>query len=138
MKRFKFPSPFTILYIIIIISAAATWLLPAGSFDTLSYNSEQKIFLVSGENSNKLPANQGTLDSLGLEIELSKFEEGKIRRPISIPNTYGEQDAAPQGLKEILFAPIKGIYESIDIVLFVLIIGGSLVFFNIQEHSTRE
>ena len=132
MKRFKFPSPFTVLYIIIIISAVATWLLPAGSFDTLAYDSDQKIFLVTGEKSVNLPGNQNTLDSLGLEMELSKFEEGKIRRPVSIPNTYNEQEASPQGLKEILFAPIKGIYESIDIILFVLIIGG---FIGVFQHS---
>lgn len=132
MKRFKFPSPFTVLYIIIIISAVATWLLPAGSFDTLAYDSEQKIFLVIGEESVNLPGNQTTLDSLGLQIELSKFEEGKIRRPISIPNTYNKQESSPQGLREILFAPIKGIYESIDIILFVLIIGG---FIGVFQHS---
>ncbi|OEK04890.1 YfcC family protein [Roseivirga misakiensis] len=132
MKRFKFPSPFSVLYIIIIISAIATWFLPAGSFDTLSYDSTQKVFLISGENASSLPANQQTLDSLGLNMELSKFESGKIRRPVSIPNTYLEQDASPQGFKEILFAPIKGIYESIDIILFVLIIGG---FIGVFQHS---
>ncbi len=132
MKRFKFPSPFTVLYIIIILSALATWLLPAGSFDTLAYDTDQKIFLVSGNTEAQLPAKQETLDSLGLNMELSKFEEGKIRRPISIPDTYNEQESVPQGLKEILFAPIKGIYESIDIILFVLIIGG---FIGVFQHS---
>ncbi|MFY0592257.1 YfcC family protein [Roseivirga sp.] len=132
MKKFKFPSPFTVLYIIIIISAIATWLLPAGSYDTLTYDSDKKIFLVSGENSSELPSNQQTLDSLGLKMEVSKFEGGKIRRPVSIPNTYNEQESVPQGFKEILFAPIKGIYESIDIILFVLIIGG---FIGVFQHS---
>lgn len=132
MKRFKFPSPFTVLYIIIILSALATWLLPAGSFDTLAYDADQKIFLVSGNSEGQLPAKQETLDSLGLNMELSKFEEGKIRRPISIPDTYNKQESAPQGLKEILYAPIKGIYESIDIILFVLIIGG---FIGVFQHS---
>ncbi|MBO3697600.1 YfcC family protein [Roseivirga sp. E12] len=132
MKRIKFPSPFTVLYIIIILSALATWLLPAGSFDTLAYDNDKKIFLVNGSNEVELPANQEVLDSLGLNMELSKFEEGKIRRPISIPNTYNEQDSAPQGLREILYAPIKGIYQSIDIILFVLIIGG---FIGVFQHS---
>lgn len=132
MKRFKFPSPFTILYIIIILSALGTWLLPAGSYDTLRYNADAKTFVVDGSSQANLPATQATLDSLGLKMELSKFESGKIRKPVSIPNTYNELEAAPQGLKEILFAPIKGITESIDVILFVLIIGG---FIGVFQHS---
>lgn len=132
MKRFKFPSPFTVLYIIIILSALGTWLLPAGSYDTLSYDGEAETFVVDGESQANLPATQATLDSLGLKMELSKFEGGKIRRPVSIPNTYNELESAPQGLKGILFAPIKGITESIDIILFVLIIGG---FIGVFQHS---
>lgn len=135
MRKFKFPSAYTTLYIIIIISALATWLMPAGSFDTLSY-SEEGQFIVEGNRSAILPATQETLDSLGLQMELSKFEEAKIRRPVSIPNTYQELESNPQGLKAILYAPLKGIYESIDIILFVLIIGGFIGVF--QESGALE
>ncbi|NVK86422.1 MAG: YfcC family protein [Cytophagia bacterium] len=134
MRKFKFPSAYTTLYIIIIISALATWLMPAGSYDTLSYADGR--FVVEGTESVTLPGTQATLDSLGLQMELSKFEEGKIRRPVSIPNTYQELESAPQGLKAILYAPIKGIYESIDIILFVLIIGGFIGVF--QESGAME
>ncbi len=130
MKKFKFPSAYSTLYIIIIFSALATWLMPAGSYDTLSYNDTS--FIIEGNNPATIPATQANLDSLGLKMELSKFSEGKIRRPVSIPNTYNELEANPQGLKAILFAPIKGIYESIDIILFVLIIGG---FIGVFQHS---
>lgn len=127
MRKFKFPSAYTTLYIIIILSALATWLMPAGTYDTLSY--EEGQFMVEGSESVTLPGTQSTLDSLGLQMELSKFEEGKIRRPVSIPNTYQELESDPQGIKAILYAPIKGIYESIDIILFVLIIGGFIGVF---------
>lgn len=130
MRKFKFPSAYTTLYVIIIISALATWLMPAGSYDTLSYADGQ--FVIEGENAAAIPASQSALDSLGLQMELSKFQEGKIRRPVSIPNTYHEMDSNPQGLKAILFAPLKGIYESMDIILFVLIIGG---FIGVFQHS---
>lgn len=129
MRSFKFPSPYTVLYVIIIVSALATWSLPSGSFDTLTYDAEQKVFSVQGSASSALPATQATLDALGLNMEIEKFVEGKIRRPISIPNTYQEVEATPQGLKAIVFASIKGIYESIDIILFVLIIGGFIGVF---------
>ena len=130
MKKFKFPSAYTTLYIIIIISALATWLLPAGSYDTLSYNGTELV--VEGEQPKKLPATQATLDELGLVMDINKFTEGKIRRPVSIPNTYTVLDSTPQGLMDILYAPIKGIYESIDIILLVLIIGG---FIGVFQHS---
>lgn len=132
MKRFKFPSPFTVLYIIIIISALGTWLLPAGSYDTLSFDSNDNSFIISGSSDSTLPATQDILDSLGLNMELSKFQEGKIRKPVSIPDTYSALDSSPQGFREILFAPIKGITQSIDIILFVLIIGG---FIGVFQHS---
>lgn len=135
MRKFKFPSAYTTLYIIIIISALATWLLPAGSYDTLTYAEGQ--FLVEGSKSATLPGTQATLDSLGLQMELSKFEEGKIKKPVSIPNTYEQVDANPQGLKAILFAPIKGIYDSIDIILLVIIIGGFIGVFQLSGALER-
>ncbi len=130
MKKFSFPTPYTILILIIGFSAIATWLLPAGSFDQLTYDNGQLI--VSGQSELALSAEQSTLDSLGLNMDIAKFEEGKIRRPVSIPNTYHETESAPQGLLAILYAPIRGIYESIDIILFVLIIGG---FIGVFQHS---
>ena len=129
MPKFNFPSPYSVLYIIIFLSALATWLLPAGSFDTLYYNADSITFIIEGSRSAALPARQSTLDSLGLNMDLEKFKDGKIRRPISIPNTYTEVESTPQGLKAILFAPVKGISESIDIILFVLIIGGFIGVF---------
>lgn len=130
MKRLNFPTPYTILILIIALSALATWFLPAGSFDQLTYEDGQ--FLISGSTEIAIEADQAALDSLGLQMELSKFEEGKIRRPVSIPNTYHELESTPQGLLAILYAPIKGIYQSIDIILFVLIIGG---FIGVFQHS---
>ncbi|WP_339697106.1 YfcC family protein [uncultured Roseivirga sp.] len=128
MKKFKFPNPFTVLYIIIVLSAIATFLMPAGSFSTLSYDAGN--FIIEGkENTISLKASQSVLDSLNLKMELAKFEEGKIRKPVSIPNTYSEMESSPQGLMAIVYAPIKGIYESIDIILFVLIIGGFIGVF---------
>ena len=86
MKRLSFPTPYTILIFMIGLSALATWLLPAGGFDQLTYDDGR--FIVSGQNDIVLNADQSTLDSLGLNMDISKFEEGKIRRPVSIPNTY--------------------------------------------------
>ena len=33
MKRFRMPTAYTILFILLVLTAAATWLIPAGSYD---------------------------------------------------------------------------------------------------------
>ncbi|WP_372745602.1 YfcC family protein [Lutibacter sp.] len=130
-KTLKFPSPYSVLFIAIILSAIATWFLPAGHYNTLLYESSTNEFIISsGENEERVVASQELLDAYNIAISLDKFEEGKIKKPISIPGTYSKVDAKPQGFFEILFAPIKGIYEAIDIILFVLIIGGFIGVFN--------
>lgn len=130
MKTFKFPNPFTVLYIVIIISAIASFVLPSGTYSTLSYDGNTQQLVLSAQSGDKyLNPNQATVDSLGLQIQISKFIEGKIQKPVSIPGTYVEVDSNPQGLKAIVMAPIQGIYESIDIILFVLLIGGFIGVF---------
>jgi uncharacterized ion transporter superfamily protein YfcC len=127
----KFPSPYSVLIIAIIISAIATWLLPAGKYSTLQYEKSSNEFIISSsENQERFTATQKLLDEKNIVISLDKFKEGKIKKPISIPGTYKNVEAKPQGFFEILFAPIKGIYEAIDIILFVLIIGGFIGVFN--------
>ncbi|UII24164.1 YfcC family protein [Fulvivirga ligni] len=128
---FRFPTPYTVLFIVIAICAVATWLLPAGSYDYLSYNSDKDHFTVTTEDSTyALPATDSTLKALAITIKLEKFKDGSIRKPISVPNTFKSSEKRPQGVKEILFAPIKGIYETVDIMLFVLVLGGFIGVFN--------
>jgi uncharacterized ion transporter superfamily protein YfcC len=128
-KRF-FPSPISILMLVIILAAISTWLLPAGQYARLSV-SEEKTFVVTGPSgTTSVPLSQKTLDSLGIGIPLEKFVAGDIRKPVSIPGTYQTLEKHPQGFMEILQAPIKGIMESIDIILFILIIGGFMYVFN--------
>ncbi len=129
-NKSSFPSPISILMLVIIIAAISTWLLPAGQYNRLSV-SEDKAFVVtapSGET--RLPFTQGTLDSLGIGIPIQKFVDGDIRKPVSIPGTYQKLDKNQQGFIDVLNAPIKGIMESIDIILFILIIGGFMYVFN--------
>ncbi|MDO4228792.1 MAG: YfcC family protein [Capnocytophaga sp.] len=132
MKRFlKFPTPYTVLMIVIVFAALLTYLLPSGAYDTLTYDSTQDVFILkSKETTQTLPATQQTLDEKSIAIDIQKFKEGKIKKPVSIPNTYTKSESKHQGVKEILFAPIKGIYETIDIILFVLILGGFIGVFN--------
>lgn len=84
MSKFKMPSAFTILFIIILITAALTWAIPAGMYE---YDSASDT---------------------------------------PIPGTYQLAESNPQGLWEVLASPIVGFYEAVDIIVFILVIGGYL------------
>lgn len=91
--RFRFPSAYTILFILIVVVAGLTWIIPAGQYDTA--HSEA------------------------------------LNKDVPIAGTYHAVDPNPQGLEQILLAPIAGFYDpdsyeanAIDVALFVLMIGG--------------
>jgi uncharacterized ion transporter superfamily protein YfcC len=128
-KKRNLFSPITILMIVIIIAAMATWLVPAGRYDTLSYN--EKSFMLNTDSSQvSRPFTKHTLDSLQIHIAPEKFESGAIRKPVAIPGTFHHLKKNSQGVIEILEAPLKGIIDSIDIILFILVIGGFMNVFH--------
>lgn len=121
----KFPSAQTILLLISVFVAVLTWVIPAGQYASLTYDSVEGIFIktITGK-IEKLPATQQTLEGLNVKIPLENFSSGAIYKPINIPDTYQSLDAQPQGFFEFVQAPIKGIIETSDIIFLVLIIGG--------------
>ncbi|GGG46308.1 YfcC family protein [Bizionia arctica] len=132
MKKIKFPTAQTILLIIAAIVALLTWIIPAGKYDSLSYNKEANTFTRSNiENTTTLEASQKTLEDLHIKIPLEKFTNGDIGKPISIPNTYQEVEARPQGVLAFFESPIKGIIAASDIIFLVLIIGGLIGIMNL-------
>lgn len=127
-KKRSFPTALTIVMIVIVIAAIATWLIPAGAYARLSFEKDHFTYSDS-KRSIDLPASQKTLDSLGVKITLDKFQDGDIRKPVAIPGTYTSEEKNPQGPIDVLEAPLKGIYDTIDIILFVLMIGGFIAIF---------
>jgi uncharacterized ion transporter superfamily protein YfcC len=125
----SFPGPIPILMIVIILAAASTWLLPAGQYNKLSL-AGKTFTMVTDTNEIALPLTQKTLDSLGIQIKVQKFIDGDIRKPVSVPNSFTKQKRNQQGFLSVLQAPIKGIIDSVDIILFILIIGGFMFVFN--------
>ena len=125
----SFPGPIPILMLVIILAAVATWLLPAGQYNKLSVTGKN-FAMVTDSSEVSLPLTQKTLDSLGIHIAVQKFIDGDIRKPISVPGTFTKQKRNQQGFLSVLQAPIKGIIDSVDIILFVLIIGGFMYVFN--------
>jgi uncharacterized ion transporter superfamily protein YfcC len=90
---FRFPSAFTILFALIVLVAALTWIIPAGQYE------------------------REASEALGKDVPIA--------------GTFAPTDAAPQGIFDVILAPIAGFYDpveyvarAIDVSLFVLIIGG--------------
>lgn len=85
--KFKMPSVFTLLIMIITGVAALTWIVPAGTY---------------------------------------QYVDPTASKLTPIPNTYSRIAQNPQGIWEIISAPIIGFGEAFDISLFIIIIGGFL------------
>ncbi|WP_350285750.1 YfcC family protein [uncultured Croceitalea sp.] len=129
--KIKFPTAHTVLFLIAAFVCVLTWVIPSGQFDRLSYDSDGQVFVISAENKRiERPASQATLDDLGIQIPLEKFTSGALSKPISVPNTYTALRNQPQGLVNFIQAPLKGIMQSADIILLVLIIGGLVQIVN--------
>lgn len=134
-KARKLPSPLTILFLVIIVAAVATWLLPAGEYNTLSYNNGS--FTVTSASGDKVvPCTQHTLDSLKILVKLEKFKNGDIFKPVAIPGTYHPLKRNGQGFTDVVIAPIQGMMDGSDIIFFLLFIGGFVVVF--QETGAME
>ena len=46
MKKLKFPTPYTVLMLVIILAAGLTFLLPSGAYSSLLYDKSQDVFVI--------------------------------------------------------------------------------------------
>ena len=131
-KKISFPSALTVLFIVLIFAAILTAVVPAGLYSKLTYNADHDVFEITtpeGEVTEMAPT-QKSLDELGVTGNLNKFLDGSISKPIAVPGTYERVDQEPQGVFKILLAAISGVYDTIDIILFVFILGGCIGVLN--------
>ena len=101
-KSFQMPTVYTILFTIIAFVAALTWILPAGRYDYVTADTNQLITA------------QESIDYDGGE------------RLLPVPGTFQEVTPSPQGIVDVLQAPIHGFNKAVGVALFVLVIGGYL------------
>jgi uncharacterized ion transporter superfamily protein YfcC len=101
-KKFTFPSAFTILFILLILIALATWLVPAGSCD---YN----------EDGEPIPNTYHEVEANPQKL-LASALKGPINGMYGIEDETGNVDVWNYG----------ELFGAIDVALFVLIIGGFL------------
>ena len=131
-KKLSFPTALTVLFIVLIFAAVMTAIVPAGLYSKLTYNAQSDMFEVTtpeGEITEMAPT-QESLDELGVTGNLDKFLDGSISKPIAVPGTYQKVEQTPQGIFEILLAPISGVYDTIDIILFIFVLGGCIGVLN--------
>lgn len=131
-KKRAFPNAFTVLFIVLILAAILTFIVPAGLYQRLSYDGDSNVFEVIDQEGNvtEKPATEDTLKELNIAIGLEKFTGGDIRKPIAIPGTYKTIEQNPQGLTAFLKSPIEGVIDTVDIIIFILIIGGNIGLLN--------
>jgi uncharacterized ion transporter superfamily protein YfcC len=131
-KKRSFPTAFTVLFIVLIFAAALTYIVPAGSYAKLKYESDKKIFTVTKPDGSieEAKPTQETLNKLGVKVDIQRFVDGSISKPVAIPGTYEKVKQNPQGPLSVIQAPVKGIQETIEIIAFLLIIGGCIGVLN--------
>lgn len=131
-KKVGFPTAFTVLFIVLILAALLTYIVPAGLYSKLQYDGEQNLFVIEDHRGEltTLPATQETLNSLNIRMDVGKFIDGSIRKPIAIPDTYETIEQSPQGLLSVIMSPIEGVMDTVDIMVFVLILGGIIGLIN--------
>jgi len=101
-RSFALPSAYTILFALIVLVAAATWIIPAGTYD---YN----------EDGEPIPGSYH-----GVTHEPQKIFLDSIKAPIN--GMYGIQDETGN----ISFWNTGELFGAIDVALFIIIIGGFL------------
>ena len=131
-KKRDFPSAFTVLAIILVLAAALTYIIPSGQFSRLTYDDSTNEFVITDHDNNVKtePATQEVLDRLQIQLSLDKFTDGVIKKPIAIPGTYQRIVQHPQGFLDIIKAPVTGSMDTVDIMLFVLVLGGIIGIIN--------
>ena len=137
-KKFNVPTAFTILFIITILAVIATWCIPAGKYAKLSYvpDSGQLMITQPDGSTEMLEATQEALEAnpetAGMAVQVSKFVDGSITKPISIPGTYTELPSKSKGLDEITLSMVRGTIDGVDIMVFIFVLGGLIGVVNLS------
>lgn len=97
IKQFKVPHVYAIIFALMVIFAVLTWIVPSGSYQRQEVNGREVTVAGTYEQSEKTSIDEETGDEVDLR----------------------------QGVFDVLQAPTRGIQEAIEVVAFILIVGGS-------------
>ena len=131
-KKFEFPTAYTVIIIVLILVQLLTFFIPAGNYATLAYDKPKNEFIITNHEgkTSTASATKATLDKYGVKIALKKFTDGTIYKPVAIPNSYRrikiKKPTFIEAVEQFLTSQVNGIAQSIDIIVFVLILGGCI------------
>ncbi|MBQ9317063.1 MAG: YfcC family protein, partial [Atopobiaceae bacterium] len=130
--KLHFPTAITVLFIVMLFAQLLTFIVPAGEYAKLIYDEDAQAFQITNPDgtTEEREATQATLDELGVSGSIDSYLDGSISKPVAIPGTYQRVEQNPQGPLEFLLSPIRGVYDTIDIILFVFILGGCIGVLN--------
>lgn len=97
IKQFKVPHVYVIIFALMVIFAVLTWIVPSGSYQRQEVNGREVTVAGTYEQSEKTYIDEETGDEVDLR----------------------------QGVFDVFQAPTRGIQEAIEVVAFILIVGGS-------------
>lgn len=97
ITQFKVPHVYAIIFALMVIFAVLTWIVPSGSYQRQEVNGREVTVAGTYEQSEKTYIDEETGDEVDLR----------------------------QGVFDVLQAPTRGIQEAIEVVAFILIVGGS-------------
>ena len=137
-KKFKMPSAFVILFTLLCLVAAATWVVPAGEYAYNCYNSEgeveqaaqiyevgKKIEAVCPTKEGRLIVQDIILNNEGSEVSmLIESEQSLVASDQTIKYEYQQIEESKQGIWQVLESPVTGFQAAIEIIAFVFVIGG--------------
>lgn len=99
IKQFKVPHVYAIIFALMVIFAVLTWIVPSGSYQRQEVN--------------------------GREVTVAGTYEQSEKTITYIDEETGDEVDLRQGVFDVLQAPTRGIQEAIEVVAFILIVGGS-------------
>ncbi|MGX7012957.1 YfcC family protein [Vagococcus silagei] len=131
-KKFQFPTAYTVIIIVLLLVQALTFVIPSGKYSTLSYNDSKDEFVItdSKDKTTSEPATQEVLKKYKINISIDKFKDGTLYKPVAIPDSYKEIPKPKRGVVgtvlQFLNSQVQGLLDSVDIMVFILVIGGVL------------
>ncbi len=131
-KKHEFPTAYTVIIIVLLLVQILTFFIPAGNYATLAYNNTNRDFVITEPNgkTHQEAATQTTLNKYKIKIKANKFKDGTIYKPVAIPNSYKrikqKKPTLWQAILQFFTSQVQGIGQSIDIITFVLILGGCI------------
>ena len=131
-KKFSFPSAYVVLFIVMILAVILTYVIPAGEYSKLTYDGDADVFVITAPDGSveEMEATQETLDTLGINATLENFTGGNIRKPMAVSGTYVPLEQNGQGISDFLMNIPYGVYDCVDIIFFIFMIGGAVGIVN--------